>query len=561
MDVHDQPTVAGSGDDEVTEKNLPTLPEPASAQNEGASPRAKGMSRRKLFGLAALGAVGVGGIAAAGSFALEKMSESTPGAVSNAEQIGHLLRRAGFGASRTELATYASYGFSGAVDHLLNYEQVSDDAMEQRLKALNLDLNKPQDQQRWWLLRMAWTQRPLLEKMTLFWHGVLTSSIRKVGGKDAYMRMIVQNQFLRAHAFDTFDNILLGITGDPAMLFYLDLTKSRKNAPNENYARELMELFTIGLGNYTQQDVHEGALALTGWHVQGKTSQARYSAHDHNTQSKTFLGQTGNLDYKDVVRILANHKAAPWFISRKLFTFFVYENPSTADLQPLVDTYEKSGHSMREVMRTLLLSPQFSSAKAYRSRLKSPVEFTVGALRSLDVQYSGTGLPAVTTAMGQTLFAVPNVAGWPGDKVSALWLNSGTWMARLNYIDTLLAGSKNAAAKNATGKKATTTKNAQNGQNNQTGQNNQYSPLDLQGIINTNHIDTPEHFVDYFASFLLDGKLDAERRTQLLTYFNSKDSTAAQAQQITLSGGKQYPLSRVRGTLYLLMASPEYQLN
>lgn len=562
MDVHDQPTVAGSGDDEVTEKNLPTLSEPASAQNVGANPRAKGMSRRKLFGLVALGAVGVGGVAAAGSFALEKMRESTPGVVGNAEQIGHLLRRAGFGASQTELATYASYGFSGAVDHLLNYQQVSDDAMEQRLKALNLDMNKPQDQQRWWLLRMAWTQRPLLEKMTLFWHGVLTSSIRKVGGKDAYSRMIVQNQFLRAHAFDTFDNILLGITGDPAMLYYLDLTKSRKNAPNENYARELMELFTIGLGNYTQQDVHEAALALTGWHVQPKTTQAKYNLRDHNTQSKTFLGEIGNLDYKDIVRILANHKAAPWFISRKLFTFFVYENPSNADLQPLVDAYEKSGHSMREVMRTLLLSPQFSSTKAYRSRLKSPVEFTVGALRALDVQYSGAGLPAMTTAMGQTLFEVPNVAGWPGDKVSALWMNSGTWMARLNYIDTLLAGSKNATAKNATGKKATTTtKNTQSGQNSQTSQNNQYQPLDLQGIINTNHIDTPEHFVDYFAGFLLDGKLDADRRTQLLTYFNGKDSKGDQTQQITLSGGKQYPLSQVRGTLYLLMASPEYQLN
>jgi uncharacterized protein (DUF1800 family) len=316
-----------------------------------------------------------------------------------------------------------------------------------------------------------------------------------------------------------------------------------------------MELFTIGLGNYTQQDVHAASLALTGWHVEGKTSQARYNPRDHNTQNKTFLGETGNLDYKDVVRILTNHKAAPWFISRKLFTFFVYENPSNADLQPLVDAYEKSGHSMREVMRTLMLSPQFSSAKAYRSRLKSPVEFTVGALRALDVQYSGAGLPAMTTAMGQTLFEVPNVAGWPGDKVSALWMNSGTWMARLNYIDMLLAGSKNAAAKNATGKKATA-KNAQSGQSSQ---NNQYEPLDLQGIINNNHIDTPEHFVDYFAGFLLDGKLDADRRTQLLTYFNSKDSKAAQ--QITLSGGKQYPLSRVRGTLYLLMASPEYQLN
>jgi len=202
-----------------------------------------------------------------------------------------------------------------------------------------------------------------------------------------------------------------------------------------------------------------------------------------------------------------------------------------------VDTYVQSGHDMGKVMRTLLLSPQFSSEKAYRSRLKSPVEFVVGAYRALNMSSAnnGAGLPAMSTAMGQTLFDAPNVAGWPGDKVSALWMNSGTWLARLNYIDMLLAGSKNT----------------------RTGQ---YKPFDLQGAINANHIDTPEHFVDYFASFLLDGKLDPERRTQFLDYFNGKDSTGSQ-QQITLRGGKSYPLSRVRGTLYLMLASPEYQLN
>ena len=149
---------------------------------------------------------------------------------------------------------------------------------------------------------MAWTQRPLLEKMTLFWHGVLTSSFRKVGGKNGYMRMINQNNFLRDHAFDTYDNILLGITSDPAMLFYLDLTRSRKTMPNENYARELMELFTLGLGHYTQQDVYEGAAALTGWHIRGLSSY--YNPKDHNYLTKTYLGHTGNLNYKDVINIL-----------------------------------------------------------------------------------------------------------------------------------------------------------------------------------------------------------------------------------------------------------------
>ncbi len=537
MDMHDEPTESWDIQDMtqvqgISDPQDATVPLLAVADH----PLHRGnVSRRKLFG--ALGLAGAG--IAAGGIALEQWlqpggSLHTP--IASKVPIGHLLRRAGFGAKPDELATYTSLGFNGAVDRLINYQQVSDENMESRLAALNLDLiSKPLDQQRWWLLRMAWTQRPLLEKMTLFWHGVLTSSFRKVGGPISYNRMIVQNQFLRDHAFDTFDNILLGITSDPAMLFYLDLTKSHKNAPNENYARELMELFTLGLGHYTQQDVYEAAAALTGWHLIGADAASHFLPRDHNNLEKHFLGQTGNLGYKDIIHILANHPAAPWFICRKLFTFFVYENPSNDDLTPLVDTYVKSGHNMGEVMRTLLYSPQFSSTKAYRSRVKSPTEYVVGAYRGLNIQESGNGLQTMTTIMGQTLFDPPNVAGWPGDKASALWLNSGTWMARLNYIDLLLAGSRNARAGTS-------------------------KPLDLQAIVNANTIDSPERFVDYFASFLLDGTLEPERRAQYIDYFSIKDTVGGQA-QIALTNGKTYPLSRTRGTLYLMMASPEYQLN
>lgn len=484
---------------------------------------------------------GIGAVAAAGGIALEQwiqhggLSGSSQSPMASEIQTGHLLRKAGFGATLADMNTYRNLGFSGAVDRLLNYQQVSDSAMESRLNALNLNLNSPADQQRWWLLRMAWTQRPLLEKMTLFWHGVLTSSFRKVGGPRVYTRMIIQNNFLRAHAFDTFDNIMLGITSDPAMLFYLDLTRSTAKQPNENYARELMELFTLGLGNYTQQDVYMGAAALTGWHVRGLTSQ--YYPRDHNNLTKTYLGHTGNLDYKDVINILVNNPATPWFIARKLFTFFVYENPSTNDLKPLVDTYEQSGHNMGAVMRTLLLSPQFASTQAYRSRVKSPVEFTAGAYRALGLQGNGQGLQTIATLMGQTVFDPPNVAGWPGDKVSSLWLNSGTWMTRLNYID-LLVVRDTAAQAGAT------------------------PVLDLQSIVNNNKIDSPDHFVDYFASFLLDGNLDSDRRAQFINYFTTADTSGGgQQQQITLANGKSYALNRVRGTLYLMMTSPEYQLN
>ena len=547
-DLHNQPTEAFTGIKHVSQMSTMDTVSQAVPPTP-VVPRKRKISRRALIGASVAGLAGAG----MGGFALEQIAQKgglsnveqliqrdgigaifhLNGPMASAQQIGHLLRRAGFGAAPEELSMYRDLGYNGAVDRLINYQQVSEDDTESRLKALNLNLGKPLDQQRWWLLRMAWTQRPLLEKMTLFWHGVLVSSFHKVGGARSYARMMVQNQFLRDHAFDTYDNILLGITSDPAMLYYLDLTKSTKQSPNENYARELMELFTLGLGHYTQQDVFEGAAALTGWHVKGLTSH--YLPGDHSDLTKTYLGQHGNLDYKDVVRILASHPATPWFICRKLFTFFVYENPSSDDLKPLVDTYVQSGHNMGEVMRTLLLSPQFASTKAYRSRIKSPVEYVVGAYRSMNIQGSGDGLPTFSLLMGQTLFDPPNVAGWPGDKVSALWLNSGTWMTRLNYIDLLLS-------------RGTFTRQGRP------------SPIDLQSIVNAHTIDSPEHFVDFFSSFLLDGVVNQERRAQYIDFFTTKDTSRGNA-HITLKNGQSYPLNRVRGTLYLIIASPEYQLN
>jgi len=546
MDLHDQPTEQWQEpEDTYTTQKLGQSFEkqPAVLAPALPSPQRK-MSRRKLFGVTAVGlgvaAVAGGGVVLEQTLQRGGLNSLLHRPISSSMQIGHLLRRAGFGATPDDLNTYGSLDYASAVDRLINYQQVPDDAMEARLQSLNLNFSASKgaaivNMQRWWLLRMAWTQRPLLEKMTLFWHGLLTSSYHKVGGSKSYGRVMVQNQFFRDHAFDTYDNILLGITSDPAMLVYLDLTKSRKNAPNENYARELMELFTLGLGHYTQQDVYQGAAALTGWHVNGTATQSHYVEQDHNTLTKTYLGQTGNLDYRDVIHTLTNHPAAPLFLARKLFTFFVYENPSNDDLQPLVDTYVQSGHNIGAMMKTLLLSPQFASQQAYRARVKSPSEFVAGMYRALNIQGNGGGLEYMTTIMGQTLFDPPNVAGWPADKVSALWLNSGTWMSRLNAIDQLVSGGRNTRSKG----------------------NN---IADIQGLVNTNKLDSPETFVDFFIGLLLDGVIDPDRRAQFISYFNQQNASRSNT-QITLTNGKSYPLNTVRGTLYLILASPEYQLN
>ncbi|GHO54735.1 DUF1800 domain-containing protein [Ktedonobacter robiniae] len=519
----------------------PTQPDRRS-ESQGASPSStRGMSRRKALGLGAASLVGIGAVGA-GGVALERWWQERhgqQGAIGGDIKIGHLLRKAGFGASASEIQSYAGLGFEGAIDRLLNYQQVSEEATERRLSQLQLDMSKPAEMQQWWLMRMAWTQRPLLEKMTLFWHGVLVSSYRKVGGKNGYERMIVQNKFLREHAFDTYDNILLGITADPAMQVYLDLNKSTSQHPNENYARELMELFTLGLGNYSQQDVFNGAAALTGWRLSKQDPlKSTYVPSAHTNLQTTFLGHTGKLDYKNIVDILANHPALPWFICRKLFTFFVYENPSKDDLQPLVDAYNQSKHNMGAVMKALLHSPQFSSAQAYRSRLKSPVEFTIGAYRALEMQGTGKALPAITLNMGQEIFNPPNVAGWPGDKVSTAWLNSGTWMTRLNYINAFLQGQEGAKKRVLQG---------------------QQQPLDFQHIVDSQKISSPEQFVTYFANFLLDGNLPAERKTVLVDYLTTRDTSRGAS--VKFGNGTSYPLNRVRGTLYLLMTLPEYQLN
>jgi uncharacterized protein (DUF1800 family) len=526
----------------ITNKDILTLSSEAKcAEYPG---NLKKIPRRKLMGVSAKTAAFVGAGTLLAGIGIEEgwqhWNVLFPPELSGNTQIGHLLRHAGFSATPEDLAFYTSLGFNGSVDRLLNYQQVSEEMVNQRLAALNLDMSNFTQQAQWWLLKMAWTQRPLLEKMTLFWHGHFVSAQSKVGGQQDSIRMINQVNTLRIHAFDTFDNLLLAGTTDPAMLFYLDLASSTAKQPNENYARELMELFTLGLGHYTQQDVSEGAAALTGWELDAVDPlTSSYNIVRHNQLTKTYLGHTGNLDYKDVLNILANHPATPGFIANKLFTFFAYENPSASDIQPLIDAYNTSGHNMGSVMRALLLSPQFSSPKAYRARIKSPVEYAVGVYRALSIPGDGKTLPVATEAMGQTLLNPPNVAGWPGDKTSTLWLNSGTWMSRLNYMNALL-GDNTAQQKSPSSTVA-------GGQS------------FLQEYIYAYKLTSPERFVDHFSFFLLDGTLPDARKQAIVSYMTS-NTTSAQP-TVTFDGTQKYPLLQVRGALYLLLTLPEYQLN
>jgi uncharacterized protein (DUF1800 family) len=480
--------------------------------------------------VAAIGALGAGA-----GYAITHWSE-LPGGVnlnsSEAAQITHLLRRAGFGASPRDLSTYLRLGLDGARNQLLDFANVPND-VDQKLAAFNFDFQNRRDQIFWWLARMTMTQRPLEEKMTLFWHGLLTSSSAKIGGKQHLPLIIQQNNLLRAHAMGKFDDLIRAISTDPAMLWWLDGRLSTGAHPNENYSRELMELFTMGIGNYTQDDVTAGAKALSGWVVRG--SQGVFVQSRSYQGDITYLGQTGHLSLDDVARILCARPATARRLSRLLWSFFVWDNPSDSDIQPLVDTYNHSGHQIGAMVKAMVTSQAFFSDKAYRARVKSPVEFVVGAVRAMDLAPNRQALGFMAESMltmGQTLFDPPNVAGWPGDKLSSTWISTQAWITRVNFINTLLEGTTGALGGGA-------------------------QDSVLQRLVSQQSLKSADDMVNYFSAILLDSQLASDRKTAVLAALNASASGPA----LILAGGVSIPMAAVRQALYLMMSMPEYHLN
>jgi hypothetical protein len=448
------------------------------------------------------------------------------------EQIAHLLRRAGFGAAPGEVETYAALGVAGAVDRLLNFQDIPNTVMDQRILDAVFDFSKAADNQYWWLARMVYSTHPLEEKMTLFWHGLLTSSLRQVSGRRGNELIKENNDFLRQNAFGRFDDLLAGITIDPAMLLWLNGDGSRVGAPNENYAREEMELFSMGVGNYSQKDIQESARALTGWQISSSTGEAIFNPRRHDNKNKTFLGQTGNFDYKDIARIICEQAVTPIFLSTRLWRFFAYEDPSPADIQPLVDAYHNHNHNIGAMVRALFTSPAFFSPKSYRSRVKSPTELVVGIFRNLGLTgiAQGNTILDVLDSMGQTLYDPPNVAGWPGDQISGRWITTGAWLTRVNTINMLVSTMTN----------STDIMNR------------------IQSDVTKGKVTTPADFVDYVLVELIDGQIDDARRQQLVAYVGTG---ASSGKGIKLGNGKILTSAVVRGLYYLVMAMPEYQLS
>jgi uncharacterized protein (DUF1800 family) len=278
----------------------------------------------------------------------------------------------------------------------------------------------------WWVDRMINTPRPLEEKMTLFWHNHFATAIYKV--RSPYL-MFRQNQLLRSQAMGNFRDLLMGITEDPAMLIWLDGARSRKNAPNENYGREVMEVFTMGAGNYTEDDVKAAARAFTGYEID-KSGSSFFNPNQHDDGSKTFLGQTGDFAPEDIVNILASHPATAKSISRKLLTYFAYDNPSDDTVSRIANVYTETDGNIRAVVKAILNSDEFWSTQAHLSLVKSPIDYLTVSLRSLGATVNPKAAIATLNNMGQLPFDPPSVFGWPA---GAAWINTSTMLDRYNF--------------------------------------------------------------------------------------------------------------------------------
>ena len=404
----------------------------------------------------------------------------SPIAVSDwsADRAAHFLERAGFGAPPDEIARVAALTPQQAVDALVDYESVPDHlnpfdesviwdpGMDpfppSRAEAVRLARERgvglgekllPEGAQRrlqpvvdkffyglyanaietqrlglWWASRMLTTRRPLEEKLTLFWHGHFATGENKV--RD-YRMMLRQNAMLRARASGAFRDLLVGILKDPAMLVFLDNGENVKKHPNENFGRELLELFSMGVGNYTERDVREAARAFTGW--TNDVLAFKFDADQHDFGPKVFLGRTGNFDGEDIIDAILAQPVTAEFVAAKIYRFFVREEIAASVRAELGRTYRDSGYQTKPLLKRIFLSKDFYSPPAFATQIKSPVHLVVSTYRKLSLREMPTipDFGRMTSSLGQSLLNPPNVAGWAGGRT---WITPSTLLNRGNLF-------------------------------------------------------------------------------------------------------------------------------
>lgn len=346
----------------------------------------------------------------------------------NRDAAAHLYRRAGFGATPQELDRAREQGLEATVAGLIDYEGVDNSALEARLAALGPEPTTAIEIVTWWLTRMVFTARPLEERMTFFLHDHFATGLRKVQRADW---MLGQNRLLRKFALGDFTDLTIEVSRDPAMLIWLDNFTSRKQSPNENFGRELLELFTLGHGNFSEADVKAATRAFTGWTISRQTEEFTFIDAFHDYGQKTFLGHTGDWNGDDIVRFACADRSHAPFIAGKVFGWLAWDEADESTIAPFAEAYASSGNSLRELVETILRSEAFYSERARWAKVKSPVDFVVSALRQLEISRDATRFAiGILAAQGQLPFDPPSVEGWPAGMT---WLNSGTLLGRMNF--------------------------------------------------------------------------------------------------------------------------------
>jgi len=377
------------------------------------------------------------------------------GAPMGYDDARHLLARTGFGPTDAEVRLYAAMPRGDAVARLLrevrtsastpppafasdtgSLQRPARDASDAERKAfLREQVRHGLELRAWWVEEMLVTPSPLTERMTLFWHNHFVSSQQKV--RVAWL-MYAQNAMLRAHALGNFGTLLHAAAKDPAMLVYLDSAQNRKGQPNENFAREVMELFTLGEGHYGETDVKEAARSFTGWSLNRETGDYLFRPGAHDTGNKTVLGKTGNFDGDAVLDIMLAQPATADHITIKLWREFVSPDPDPREIRRIAQAFRASNYEIRVVLQELLLCDAFWVRGNRGTLVKSPVEFVVGTLRQLEIApVAGLPFAVLAAGMGQNLLSPPNVKGWPGGNA---WIDANTLLARKQFIDRLARG-------------------------------------------------------------------------------------------------------------------------
>ncbi len=366
--------------------------------------------------------------------------------------MAHLLRRAGFGATRDQIDHYVAKGYDETVEELLHpeFSYPEDQDLLDRYFIASVEARSVGHADPQWAWRMATSTKHLEEKIALFWHGLLA-----VGGikLDHGLEMLTEIDLFRRYGLGKFSDLLLEISRNPGMMYWLDNQNSHKDAPNENYGRELLELFSMGIdemgeGAYTEDDVKAAARAFTGWASKPTMPpfflgpfpmEFRFDPEDHDNGEKEFLGEVGNWNGEDIVEITVRQRATAEFVARRLYQFFVADNADEDEVQRLADVFEENDGEIRAVLRAIFKSDHFKSEAVRYRKVKSPAELVFGVARLTDrfdlPDLEASQLASHAMFMGQFLLNPPSVEGWhEGEE----WIDSGALVERINYASTEL---------------------------------------------------------------------------------------------------------------------------